>query len=321
MRSLPEFQNVTEREVLNWEKELVGTYLSNHPMQKFLENIKATNITLLSQLNQLAEGQGVAVAGMVNSARPHQTKKGDAMAFVEIEDMDAMCEVVVFPSAYKSYQALLEPGNLIIVRGKVDTKGHAPKILADTISKELVNYQAAGDTSVPQPQYPTNGKNGHGNGHGKIAELAEQSLAYQPAPTVANPSPMVAKAENSLPKPTPQTQNQKPKIPLSTLSGLYTHSGTSPNGGNPKPQTPTQTRLNVRIPCTGDTVKDKHRLKTVFNMLTQTSGKVGFRFYIPNGDKDAIIDFPNHPIHYNNELKQQLARIFNDPLAIWEEQI
>ncbi len=328
MHPLPDYQKISERDVLGWEKELVGTYLSNHPMQKFLENIKATNITLLSQLDQLAEGQGVAVAGMVNSARPHQTKKGDAMAFVEIEDMDTMCEVVVFPSAYKAHQALLTPGNLIIVRGKVDTKGHAPKILADTISKELVNYQAAGDSSAPPPKYPTNGKNGHNNGHGK--ELAEQSLAYQPAPAVVKPSPVVAKSTNPSPavaKATPSpiinkpTLNPSPAIMKPAPSPIINKPTPRPPTPDPRPHGhPTRKRVNVRIPCTGDPVKDKHRLRIVFDQLTQTRGEYYFRFYIPDGDKDAVIDFPNNFICYSPDLKQQLNRLFNDPSSIWEDE-
>jgi len=74
--------------------------------------------------------------------------------------------------------------------------------------------------------------------------------------------------------------------------------------------------LNVRIPYTGDLMDDKHRLKTIFEFLTQFGGKDYFRFYIPIGKKETVIEFPNHRIRYSDRLRKQLVKILS-PDAIW----
>ena len=174
-------KEISQKEILSWEKELAGTYLSEHPMQKHLAAIKASNATMLGELDETMHGQQVTVVGMINFVRHHQTKKGDPMAFVEIEDIQTSREVVVFPRAYAAHKELLVNGNLILVQGKVDAQNnHNPKILADTISNELTSYHAASkkksDPSQPV-QYRVNGEVVQPNQE----KLAEASGQYQPA--------------------------------------------------------------------------------------------------------------------------------------------
>ncbi|MCK6628706.1 MAG: DNA polymerase III subunit alpha [Anaerolineae bacterium] len=173
---LPEAPEISQKEILAWEKELVGTYLSDHPMQKYLSEIKAANSTLLSELDETMHGKQVNVAGVVISVRLHQSKKGEPMAFVEIEDTQTSREIVVFPRPYAAHKELLAEGRLIMVRGKVDAQeGRPPKILADSITSELTSYHAAAD-ALP-PALPGANGNGKTNGH-----IAEQTAAYQAAP-------------------------------------------------------------------------------------------------------------------------------------------
>jgi len=121
---------ISQKEILAWEKELVGTYLSDHPIQKYLADIKAANTVMLGELDETMHGKQVNVAGVVVSVRLHQSKKGEAMAFVEIEDTQATREIVVFPRPYTAHKALLTEGRLVLVRGKVDAQeGRPPKIL------------------------------------------------------------------------------------------------------------------------------------------------------------------------------------------------
>ncbi|RME98226.1 MAG: DNA polymerase III subunit alpha, partial [Chloroflexi bacterium] len=141
---------ISQRELLAWEKELAGIYLSSHPIQRFMPQIRAAKTTPLGQLGEELNGQVVTVAGMINSVRPHHTKNGKPMAFVEIEDLQAIREVVVFPRVYEAHKSLLGHGDLIVVRGKVDAPDSRPgKILADTISNELTVYGAVGETAAP----------------------------------------------------------------------------------------------------------------------------------------------------------------------------
>jgi hypothetical protein len=188
-----EMQEVRKREMLSWEKELAGTYLSAHPIQRHMASIQAANTTLLSELEETMHGQPVSVAGMINTVRHHQTKKGSAMAFVEIEDIQTTCEIVVFPRTYEDHKALLVEGNLIFVRGKVDAKdGRTPKVLADSISNEIKTYGAVDEQAAASPA-PKNGTNGHHAG--SQATITETSMPYMPPPPPAPPDEKPPEAE------------------------------------------------------------------------------------------------------------------------------
>jgi DNA polymerase-3 subunit alpha len=150
----PPYDPVSRREILEWEKELVGTYLSEHPIEKNMRQLKAANVTMLNEITGQMHDRQITVAGVITVVKPHRSKKGDAMAFIEIEDMNIMREVVVFPRAYTSYATLLVEGNLVIIKGKVDAKdARSPKILADSISMELpkVATQANAKPEPPRP--------------------------------------------------------------------------------------------------------------------------------------------------------------------------
>jgi DNA polymerase-3 subunit alpha len=181
---LPEVTEVGQKEILSWEKELVGTYLSDHPIQKYLADIKAANTIMLGELDETMHGKQVSVAGVVISVRLHQSKKGEPMAFVEIEDTQASREIVVFPRPFAAHKELLTEGRLILVRGRVDgQEGRAPKILADSITNELTSYRASAAS-------PTNGSNGHETKPremGKSNILAETLVPYQPSEPPPSP--------------------------------------------------------------------------------------------------------------------------------------
>ena len=150
----PPYDPVSRREILEWEKELVGTYLSEHPIEKNMRQLKAANVTMLNEITGQMHDRQITVAGVITVVKPHRSKKGDPMAFIEIEDMNLMREVVIFPRAYTSYASLLVEGNLVIIKGKVDAKdSRSPKILADSISMELPKVATQANVK-PEPSRP-----------------------------------------------------------------------------------------------------------------------------------------------------------------------
>ncbi|RME78141.1 MAG: DNA polymerase III subunit alpha [Chloroflexi bacterium] len=185
MYPLPEVEPVSRKEMLAWEKELAGAYLSAHPIQKFAADIKASGSTFISELDETAHGKTVQVVGMVSSVRHHQTKKGDPMAFVEIEDLHGSCELIVFPRAYSAHKDLLAEGNLVVVRGKVELReGRPPQILVDSISNQITTYRPAANGSAGngQPQ---------ANGHpAPPPSVAEPTMPYMPPPPPPPPEEM-----------------------------------------------------------------------------------------------------------------------------------
>jgi DNA polymerase-3 subunit alpha len=135
---LPEVEEVGRREILAWEKELVGVYVSEHPMQQLLPSLRDSVTCFLGELDETMAGHKVTVAGMINWVRQIITKNGKPMAFVEIEDVQSTVEVVVFPRIYETTQEMWREGKIVVVRGQVDLKGgNEPKIICEAVDTTL----------------------------------------------------------------------------------------------------------------------------------------------------------------------------------------
>ena len=140
-----EHEELPDRELLALEKEMLGIYISGHPLEKLRTQIeKQTNINTI-ELKQLVEqmsstnteglggelapvnikyhdGQNVKYAGIINSVKKKYTKNNKIMAFVSIEDLYGTAEVIVFESAYiKAGKSLIE-GNIVIVDGRLSIR-------------------------------------------------------------------------------------------------------------------------------------------------------------------------------------------------------
>ena len=113
---------VTSREQLGWERELLGLYLSSHPLEEYSAYLDDNCVPIKTILPQ-HEGRTVKVGGMTTTVRKITTKTGGMMAFVGIEDRygDSL-ELIVFPRAYEKTVYLWEPDTVIEVKGKVNTK-------------------------------------------------------------------------------------------------------------------------------------------------------------------------------------------------------
>jgi len=128
---LPDVKDLPPKELLAWEKELIGVYLSEHPLHRLSGKIEGRVTALISQIDASMAGQHVVVAGLVTSARTITTKKGDAMAFVQLEDLGGGIEVVVFPRTFAEKRELWAEDNLLLVKGRVEERDGKCKILAE----------------------------------------------------------------------------------------------------------------------------------------------------------------------------------------------
>jgi DNA polymerase III subunit alpha len=119
-----------KRQKLTWEKELLGLYISEHPMSDI--EIHSRNYTAsCSALKNCADGSEVRIAGVVSTIKKIYTKKGDAMLFVKIEDTSGDTEILVFPRVLEQNPHLWQPDNLIICSGTVSDKDGERKVLCD----------------------------------------------------------------------------------------------------------------------------------------------------------------------------------------------
>jgi DNA polymerase III subunit alpha len=132
---LKKTSSLEKREQLEWEKELLGLYVSDHPLTPYLRILKGKTTHFSGQLGEAANKEKVTVAGMINWIRPLQTKTGKMMGFVNIEDFQGMVELVLFPRTWQKYGDQVKPGEVITATGSVDiAEGKDPKILVDEIS-------------------------------------------------------------------------------------------------------------------------------------------------------------------------------------------
>lgn len=130
---LPSGITLDRKQQLEWEKELIGLYVSDHPITPYLPLIRERVTHFSQDLPEATNKQKVVVAGLVSRIRTLMTKTGNQMAFATIEDIQGLIELVIFPRAWEKMGALVQVDSVILVEGKVDLEKADPKVLVDTI--------------------------------------------------------------------------------------------------------------------------------------------------------------------------------------------
>lgn len=146
---LPNIEEAKGRDRLTWEKELLGVYAMSHPLQAMSVDISTLVTCGCSELDERYDGKNVLLVGMITSVRTINTKKGDQMAFVQLEDMGGQGEVVVFPRTYAEVKEILIPDSIVMVKGKAQSREGQTSVLADSFQ----NYVDLPKSIGPDPQY------------------------------------------------------------------------------------------------------------------------------------------------------------------------
>lgn len=128
--ALPEWE---ESQLLAYEKEVIGFYITGHPLVRYERQLRLYAIANTQSLREFQDGEKVSLGGMIFKTRLQTTRKGDRMAFVTLEDVQGQVDVIVFPEVYKEFGAVLETDQPVLVRGVVDWGDDNPKIIADRV--------------------------------------------------------------------------------------------------------------------------------------------------------------------------------------------
>ncbi|MGG1556181.1 DNA polymerase III subunit alpha, partial [Paenibacillus ferrarius] len=132
---IPDIPPLPQSRQLELEKELLGMYISGHPLDSFTEQLAALDAVMLHQLVELPDNSEVLVAGMILGSKTIVTKKGQPMAFMDMEDRIDKVEVVLFPETWKTAAPLVQKGRLVLVRGKLQLQDEdPPKLLAEQLA-------------------------------------------------------------------------------------------------------------------------------------------------------------------------------------------
>ena len=156
-----------EKEQLLWERDLMGLYLSAHPLDKY-DTYFEEQTHPMSYINTENNNKVVTVGGIITAVRTILTKKGDKMAFVKMENKTSETEFIVFPSVFAEYGGKLEVDNVVRVKGKVnatDRDGNITsdvKLLAEVVElvsdDVLESYQPTGTKLAAPASAPSNGR-------------------------------------------------------------------------------------------------------------------------------------------------------------------
>lgn len=182
-------EKISDREQLLWERELLGLYLSAHPLDKYDAYFNEQTMPI-SGLNKEMDGKTVIIGGVVNDTRTINTKNGAKMAFVKIEDKQGEVESIIFPKLYEEIGEKLTQDAVVKIKGKLSAKDRDGnisdelKVIADEVTlvtdEELDNYKASGK-SMELP------KAHRAKTDVKPKPAVAQNVTYQPVETIAKP--------------------------------------------------------------------------------------------------------------------------------------
>ncbi len=137
-------REVPPRTALSWEKELLGLYISEHPLERMAATLDKYTTALCGQIDKSLHRQTVILAGMVSRIRRITTKNDRLMAFAELEDLQGSVEIVIFPDAYEKTRELWKPDSLLLVRGTVQVRDDVPKVICES----AVDYHSWAEESA-----------------------------------------------------------------------------------------------------------------------------------------------------------------------------
>ncbi len=129
----PNSKEIDRNQLLQWEKELVGIYISKHPLAYLSELLKQRMTHTTAQITEELDRQKVVLGGTITEARRITTKKGDTMCVVQLEDMYGTIGVTVFPRLYEETAKLWIENTVVIVRGEVQVRRDEPGILCNSV--------------------------------------------------------------------------------------------------------------------------------------------------------------------------------------------
>jgi DNA polymerase-3 subunit alpha len=139
---LPDVINFSEEKLVGMEKEMLGVYITGHPLRSYADKFKnisglvtSDELMHIGEDSRISDGMSATMAGIIASKKMHITKSNTRMAFVDMEDLYGNVEVIVFPKIYEKFADLLREDQIVVVKGNLNFKeDEAPKLMAEHIS-------------------------------------------------------------------------------------------------------------------------------------------------------------------------------------------
>lgn len=130
-------QEYEKNELLQFEKELLGLYVSGHPLEEIEDRLALFRTCTLNEVHPDGTEKDFLIGGRIEEFKNIQTKSGSVMSFITLEDMTGQLEVVVFPGAFEKFEPLIRPDSLLVIRGGYDNRGKGRQSF---VAKQMANF-------------------------------------------------------------------------------------------------------------------------------------------------------------------------------------
>jgi len=124
----------TNFEKLTWEKELLGLYVTSHPLEDFREVLEKKTLSLINIGNGL-KNANVRVGGIISGIKKIITRNGKPMLFIKLEDLTDKTEVVVFPGVIERNPTVFQKNKIVFITGRIDNRDNIPKVIANEVEE------------------------------------------------------------------------------------------------------------------------------------------------------------------------------------------
>jgi DNA polymerase-3 subunit alpha len=337
--TLPDVPDIDRREQLNWERDLLGLYVSEHPLTAMLPTLTRIVSYFSGQLSEASDQEAVRLAGLVAAVRPYQTKNGKMMGFVTLEDIQGNIDLVLFPRIWTKFETILEVGTIVIVEGKVDAASAPPKILVDNVHTDFTLITPADELIPSGGQVAENPVT-----ESQPVRLAQVNLVAEPAPlefeeedadmppppeafppgwdeppmtataprgrskTQVKPIPENASAPEPKPvQPFPPAGQAPPTTPPDPKPSMHIASIQVPGKEEHAPQ-----MVTVTLRSAGEPMKDQRRIQRLHGAFISCPGKDHFTLYIKENGHSFLMEFPNDTTHVCPELLEDIKKIVSE---------
>ncbi|MGQ9907555.1 MAG: DNA polymerase III subunit alpha [Candidatus Flexifilum sp.] len=317
LANLPKTDPVSAREILNWERELLGIFVSSHPIDPVMDLLRHTNVRSSHELkdteNHALDGQQVRFVGLVAGLRKMPTKNKDMMAIATLEDRFGTIDAVLFPRRWQQFEALVTEGAVIVIAGKLDTARGEAQIIVEHVTTQIDSMvsDAPSDerdsfsepswlAAAPDPDpesgdaWPTNAGpaeayNGAHNGHAAAVSPAQQSapayVAHEDADASGGPA-------------------------LTAFDGTPLDAAAFDFAADEEAAPAAARQLvDIHLEWDGDEAKLERRMRRIDGILTYYAGQDSFQITLVWPDGRHTYTFPERTTHACAGLKADLEKV------------
>jgi len=336
LNHLPNVTEYTDREMLRWEKELLGLYVTGRPVDKHrseLEQSSSNSVQQLKQEPELYAEKQVWVAGEIVSLRRIYTKNNDAMGVIQLEDWHdsaGTIEVVLFPRTWNKVQALIDSedlrgfdeGEVVSIKGKFDVSRGDPQIICDMVTQNFTYMEALGSQEA--------------NSQGENMPVWAEHTSDITTSTAKNEMPPLPDlpqemTDSDIPPwlededfydDTGEIAREPATVDTPVMAPVAGVAGGSVAALTPvetktqtdwqittEPQAEAQHWIKIYFNRSGDDERDRRRLVRLHGLLVSYPGPDRFTIIVESADSEEILEFPNHSTGYCPELIDDLLTV------------